>query len=64
MKSNENVSIKGCLSESMDVPLHSGYNLIGWVNMAGTNSSSIEQSMLEIDSLWDWNETCSNLSDF
>ena len=57
MKGNENVSIKGCLFESMDVPLKLGYNLIGWVNMAGTNSSSINASMAEIDSLWDWNES-------
>jgi len=57
MKGNKNVSIKGCLFESMDVPLKLGYNLIGWVNMADTNSSSINASMAEIDSLWDWNES-------
>ena len=57
MKGNENVSIKGCLFDSMDVPLHTGYNLVGWVNMEATNSSSIKQSMAAIDSLWDWNET-------
>jgi len=59
MKGNENVSIKGCLFDSLNVLLHSqgyGLNLIGWVNMTETDSPSIA-SVAEIDSLWDWNES-------